>query len=160
MKRPHVRHGSLVKKTAARKPNIYNCIRNTELCTRKRAILKLVGKVRRVVFRAVPAWVVEWPASHRRRLLRDRPCLRSTIQLLPGHFGNIPCCSSRDDCSHHTIVAHFLLLLCREMKRFLFIFLRYCKVQYAIQIQFILTVVLVWNYCMLESIKLKRKFIK
>lgn len=49
--RSHVRYGSLVRKTAARKPNIYNCIRNTKLCTRKRAILKLAGEVGRVVFR-------------------------------------------------------------------------------------------------------------
>lgn len=51
MKTPLARtwcHGSLVRKTAARSPNIYRCIRNTKLCTRKRAILKFAAAARAV----------------------------------------------------------------------------------------------------------------
>lgn len=45
MKTPLTRTLRFTWYTAVRKPNIYNCMRNTKLCTRKITFLKLPGKV-------------------------------------------------------------------------------------------------------------------
>lgn len=89
-RRLHVRYGSLVRKTAARKPNIYNCNRNTKLCTRKRAILKFAGEVARGVFLS-PA---EFSSDRSRTgLLRDHACLLNTTEQFSCWFWQYSCCT-------------------------------------------------------------------